>query len=194
MSVGTYKKNAGPHSPDKFDRNKKHRKSPDQIEEGATGNISGMTAMTAMPTMSVNRLRQLAGLPASSMLTIVTEPVTTVKKSAPAMFSGQELDNIEEAMDHLGEVFNIYKKLNNSDKSELRHSLINTIMGEDGIRLSESVMKLLLNNTPTLLLEEFGNSDDDLTEDIDNIDNNMIKMSLARLAILVEAIHQELEK
>ena len=202
MAQATFKKKAGAHDELKYNRKEKHKK-PIAIDEGILG-----TAITPMQTLSINRLRQLAGLPASTMMTIEEVPVKKEEKREPIVQSGKELNDMQEAMDYLSEVFNIYKKLGSAEKQELRYELINTIMA-DGTRLSESIMDLLLDNKPLLLLEVDGNvrelTEEDkeylklvihdikeqMLEDIENIDNPETEMSLARIAIVLETLEQE---
>lgn len=195
---------AGPHGEKGYTRKEKHK---DRTDEGVLGAATGMTGMQSM---GISRLCQLAGLPDSSM-TITTEvPVKTEEKREPIVQSGNELTEIDDAMNHLDEVFNIYKTLNTEDKKELRYNLISTIM-EDGDRLSESVIGLLLNkdNGTSMLLEFDGDgellSEDDkeylkeviagikdkMVEDID-IMNDTVKVGLARIAYLLEMLQHQM--
>lgn len=165
--------------------------------------------MTSMPTVAINRLRQLAGLPASSMTVIEEVPVQPETKNEPIVQHGNELHEIDAAIDHLNEVFNIYKTLNSKDKRELRFNLLDAIMG-DGDRLSESVISALLGKKSSVLLE----FDDDgevlseedkeylrimlpdlkatMLEDIEEVDDT-IRVALARVAYLLEMLQKQMD-
>jgi len=203
--ISANKQSSGAHGGEaKYTRKEKHKNRTDESVLG------GATGLTAMPTIGINRLRQLAGLPAATMMITTEVPVHAEEKNEPIIQHGKELHEISDALDHLDEVFNIYKTLNSEDKKELRYNLISTIM-DDGERLSESVIDLLLSkdNNTSVLLEFDGDgyllSDDDkeylkevisgikemMVEDID-IMNETVKIGLARIAYLLEMLQRQM--
>jgi len=191
----------------KLPRNAKHKSF--QMDESALGAATGMTGM---PAIGINRIRQLAGLSPDMNVSPTVTMNAPSEIISPVAISGNEITEIDEAMLHISEVFNIYKTLNTSDKRELRHNLINTIM-DDGDYLGESILDLLLDDKPSLLLEFNNNevviSDSDkkylkivmadismaICEDINNIDDvsDNASISLARVAYLLESLSEQLD-
>lgn len=173
------------------------------------GIIGGAMNMTGMQTLGMNRLRKLAELPNASMTVIEIEQTETPVKNEPIVATGKEIRDMDEALDHLNEVFHIYKTLNTDDKQVIRHNLINSIM-DNNAALSESVIGLLLDNKPSVLLEFDGEgehlTEDDkkylteivgdiktsILEDIQHCDGNVV-VPMARIAFLLEALQVQME-
>jgi hypothetical protein len=146
----------------KYTRKEKHKsKMDEQLAEGSL-----ILGMTGMPTTSVNRLRQLAGLPSDAEVTeTVIEPVD---ENEPTTV----ITKFSEAMGYLKELFNIYRTMDTEERSPLRRGLVD-IVTEDGPMLSESIVKLLVNKEKKALFEAF--------EDIDmaTVRDNLRKLKVA---------------
>lgn len=199
-AMATHGKNAGAHDTGKFSRKQKHKDA--KLDE------SMMSSVLSMPSLGVKKLCDMAGLDAST-ISSVKEVVNGSENSI--IQSGTEISDLGAAMDHLGEVFNIYKKLGDSDRSELRHNLINTVMGE-GKFLGESIMGLLLDNKPevlmefnignvniftpkerVLLLDTISNIKNAIYEDVGVLSGILDITPLARVGFLLELLHSKLE-
>jgi len=189
-----------------YKRNPKHKPNYKDVHEGVMGAATGMTGMQ---TLGMHKLRKMSGFPDASMTVIEIDPFEQPVKNEPLVTHGSEIHDMNDALDHLNEVFNIYKTLNGEAKTELRLNLINTIM-DDGSKLSESVIGLLLNNKSSVLLEynddgEMLSVEDkeylnmvlsdikgSIMEDI-SISDNDVSVPLSRIAYLLEALQHQME-